>query len=572
MADSPIGALRLHVTRIAPGLAVALLLAPVLVGIGGTLLPAFGYAPTLGVQHFSLDAWRSLLEQPGLARSARISLQTGLSTTFISLLLVFGFLAAADGSRALSWIRRLVSPLLALPHAAAAFGMAFLIAPSGWLARLLSPWATGWQQPPDWLIVQDANGYAMIVGLVVKEVPFLLLMALTQLPQTDARRRLMLARSLGYSAFTAWLKVVGPSLYVLLRLPIYAVIAYASATVDVAIILGPSNPPTLAVSVLRWFNHPDLSMRAMASAGALLQGLVTLTALATWRSGEWLLAGLLRPGLVDGRRRLGDAWLAPVFRIAMLFSATLVILGMAGLALHSVAGSWRFPDALPATLSGAQWARAWPNIGGPMWSSVAIAAGATLISLVVVIAALQNEVRRQSVASALAMRLLYLPLIVPQTAFLFGLATVVESIGIRPGVIPVLIAHCVFVLPFVYLSLADPYRNFDRRWQMIAHSLGASSTRTFWRVRLPMLLTSILTAAALGMALSIGLYLPTLLFGAGHVNTLTTEALALAASGDRRVIGVWALLQALVPAVVFGAAIALPRLVWRNRRDLREGH
>jgi putative thiamine transport system permease protein len=572
VADSAGDAARRHATRIAPVIAVALLLIPVLVGIFGALMPAFGYAPMLGAHHFSLDAWHALLEQPGLTRSALISLQTGLSATFISLLLVFGFLAAADGTRALSWIRRLVSPLLALPHAAAAFGIAFLIAPSGWLARLLSPWATGWQQPPDWLIVQDASGYAMIAGLVVKEVPFLLLMALTQLPQTDARRRLMLARALGYSAFMAWLKVIGPSLYALLRLPIYAVIAYASATVDVAMILGPSNPPTLAVSVLRWFNHPDLSMRAMASAGALLQGLVTLAALATWRSGEWLLVRLLRPSLVDGRRRLADAWLAPFFRIAMLFSATLVILGITSLALHSVAGSWRFPDAFPATLSGTQWTRAWPNISEPLWSSVGIAAGATLISLIVAIAALQNEVRRKSVASALAMRLLYLPLIVPQTAFLFGLATVVESMGIRPGVVPVLFAHCVFVLPFVYLSLADPYRNLDQRWQMIAHSLGASSVRTFWCVRLPMLLTPILTAAALGMALSVGLYLPTLLFGAGQVNTLTTEALALAASGDRRVIGVWALLQTLVPMIGFGLALALPRLVWRNRRDLREGH
>ena len=46
-------------------------------------------------------------------------------------------------------------PLLAVPHLALAVGLAFLIAPSGWLVRLIAPWAAGWQTPPDVLLVQD---------------------------------------------------------------------------------------------------------------------------------------------------------------------------------------------------------------------------------------------------------------------------------------------------------------------------------------------------------------------------------------------------------------------------------
>lgn len=493
-------------------------------------------------------------------------------TPLISLTLVFGFLAAADSSRSLRFIRRVMAPLLALPHAAAAFGIAFLIAPSGWIARAVSPWASGWKQPPDLLIFQDPHGFALTLGLILKEVPFLLLMALAYLPQTNAPARLQLARSLGYAPLTAWFKVVAPALYPLIRLPVYAVIAYASSTIDMAMILGPSNPPTLAVAVLRWFNDPDLTMRTMASAGALLQLALTLAALLLWRLGEWVLARLFAPRISDGRRQHGDRLLQPLSRCLMVLCVMLLTAGMVGLALHSVAGPWRFPNALPDSLSGAQWLRAWPNVSAPLLTTVLIALASSSISLVLVIAVLQQELRSRTFASPRALNLLYLPLLVPQAAFLFGLVAALERSGLRPGLVAVIGTHCVFVLPYVYLSLAESYRRFDPRWQQLAQSLGASPRSSFFRIRLPMLFTPLLTAFAVGIAVSVGQYLPTLLPGAGQVNTVTTEALALSASGDRRVIGVWAVLQALVPALGFALALLLPRIIWRNRRALRDLH
>jgi putative thiamine transport system permease protein len=86
-----------------------------------------------------------------------------------------------------------------------------------------------------------------------------------------------------------------------------------------------------------------------------------------------------------------------------------------------------------------------------------------------------------------------------------------------------------------------------------------------------MLLRPLLTAAAVGFAVSVGQYLPTLLVGAGRVRTLTTEAVALASGGDRRVIGVYALMQALAALSPFLLAILLPRVLWRNRAGLRDG-
>ena len=145
------------------------------------------------------------------------------------------------------------------------------------------------------------------------------------------------------------------------------------------------------------------------------------------------------------------------------------------------------------------------------------------------------------------------------------------QVGADVGRVPVMIAHLVFVLPYVFLSLADPYRAWDTRMGTIATALGASPDRVLWRVRLPMLLRPILTALAVGLAVSVGQYLPTLLIGGGRVATLTTEAVALASGGDRRAIGVYGLMQTGAALIPFALALAVPALVWRKRQGLRYG-
>ncbi len=555
--------------RAAPFLAAMLLAGPIVAGLAGVLLPALGYMPALGGTAFGTAAWSGLFAEPGLWRSVLVSLLSGLVTTAVALGIVLLFLAGASGTRLYRWIVRLTSPLLAVPHAAAAFGFAFLIAPSGLLARLLSPWATGWERPADLLIVHDPWGITMMAGLIVKEVPFLLLLSLAALPQLDATRRLAVARGLGYRPLTAWLKAVAPGLYPLIRLPVYAVIVYASSTVDVALILGPTNPPTLSVAVLRWFQAAELAMRFQASAGAVLQLGVTLTALGLWRLGEAVVTVLAKGWLTGGGRGRCDTPLAALGGGAITFASASAFLGIGGLALASVSGLWRFPDALPAALTAEHWVDALPSIGGPLATSLLIGTIATAAALALVLAVLENEVRRGRPGGRAALRVLYLPLIVPQAAFLFGLAIAAEAAGAAPGFWPVTAGHALFVLPYVYLSLSAAYRRLDPRWTMTARTLGATPNRAFWRVRLPLLLAPCLTALAVGLAVSVGQYLPTLLLGAGRVATVTTEAVALASGGDRRIVGVWVLVQALLPAVGFAIALFVPRFVWRRRQALQ---
>ncbi|MCC4244394.1 ABC transporter permease [Stappia indica] len=553
--------------RLAPVLALALMLGPVAAGLFGTLLPAAGYVPALGGETVSLEPLRMFLAQPGIGLSAALSLGTGLAATFGAFAAVVLFTAAFEGTRFFRATRRLLSPLMAVPHAAAAFGLAFLITPSGFVMRLLSPWATGFQRPPDVLIVGDPLGLTMTLGLMAKEVPFLFLMLLAALPQSDPLRSRRVAASLGYAPVAAWLTTVLPRVYPQIRLPVFAVLAYATSVVDVALILGPTTPPPLAVRLTGWMNDPDLSLRFMASAGALVQLGLSLFAITVWIIGERLAVKLGRRWIESGRRSAAEHLATALSGSAMALLAAAMLSGLALLALWSVAGPWRFPDTFPLSFT----LRAWTMHGyaavDAIATTIAIALPVIAVAIALVLASLENETREGRARPRRSLLLLYLPLIVPQIAFVFGLQVLFLMAGLHDTLLAVALGHMVFVLPYVFLALSDPWRAVDPRYGHMAGALGASPARTFWRVRLPLARKAVATAAALGFAVSVAQYLPTLLIGGGRVSTVTTEAVALAAGGNRQLVGIYALLQMLLPFAAFLLAAAVPGVAYRRRRE-----
>ena len=127
-----------------------------------------------------------------------------------------------------------------------------------------------------------------------------------------------------------------------------------------------------------------------------------------------------------------------------------------------------------------------------------------------------------------------------------------------------------------YLSSIKERVKYELGWSNkeltdIAAALGKTPWQCFFAVRGPMLLKAILSAIALGFAVSAAQYLVTVLVGAGRLSTITIEAVALSSGGNRRVIGVYTLVQMLLPALAFAIAALVPAYLWRNRRGL-SGH
>ena len=94
-------------------------------------------------------------------------------------------------------------------------------------------------------------------------------------------------------------------------------------------------------------------------------------------------------------------------------------------------------------------------------------------------------------------RLTMAPIIVPTIIFavaIYGVFAKLKLIGEWYGLV---LAHTVLALPFVVLVMVAGLRDFDRSIEQAAEGLGASRWRTLWRVTLPLLRPSLISAGLL---------------------------------------------------------------------------
>lgn len=530
------------------------------------LLPGVGYLPALGRRSIDLAPLQAALLYPGLRAAAATTLLSGLLSTMVALLLAIGLIAVLDplgrgdrkGGR---WLRRAMLALIASPHIAVAVGLAFLVAPSGWLLRIAAS-ILSIDRPPDYLLVNDRAGLALALVLVIKETPFVLAVCLSALHRLDALSHLRICRSLGYGDAVAWPKIILPQLYRLIRLPVLAVLAYGLSVVDLSIVLGPSLPPTLPVLILRLMADPDLANRLTAAGAGLLQiGLVALAFLLWWCM-EQLFTRLIHRSVLRGRRDV-PAWLKNALRWAILAAGGVILfLGLAsiiGMAVWSFAAVWRFPDPLPGDVSLEAWRRAAGALAEPLRNSLDLALAAAAIAVAAAVACLELEDRIGTATGRRGEWILFLPLFAPEMGFLFGLDVAASGVGMTGSFAAVLWFHLLFVFPYVFLSLGEPWRALDSRYARTARCLGAGSWRVLLSVKAPLLRAPLALGIAVGLSVSLSLYLPTVLAGTGRITTVATETVTLYGGGDRRVLGVYTVLQTVLTALIFTTAVLAGR-------------
>jgi len=557
-----------RIVSFSPKLLILILILPVLCGLICVLLPALSWVPALEKTTLNLQGFIDLWQTPGITQMAALSLATGLISTLLAFVIALMILAAFFNSVWLQRVEHLLSPILVIPHAAAAIAVGFLIAPSGMFARLISPWLTGWEMAPDGMFPHDPYGISIILGLTLKELPFLLLMALGALAQPELGKKLRqqytVALNLGYYPITAFFKAVLPLLYPFLRLPILAVLAYASASVEMPLILGPNTPPTLAVSIIQWFNDVDLTLRIKASAGALLQLVLTAGLVAFWLIGEKTIKAIFNVSSVNGKRHYADAIWQKVTAILTVGVIGFMLLSLSGLVLWAFAGFWRFPAMLPEQFVLLHFQSAFTQMSTPLVNTLSIGAVSTAFAVFLTLLCLEAEQLSAKPLSHFTSFIIYLPLLVPSIAFLFGLVWLQQLANHQSEFFNVAFAHLLFVLPYVFLSLASSYRRLDSRFAHVAASLGAAPIKVFFQIKLPQLFAPILIAIALGLAISFGQYLPTLLAGGGRIATITTEAVTLANGASRRTSAVYAIMQMALPLIGFILAWVLPKYFFRS--------
>jgi putative thiamine transport system permease protein len=506
---------------------------------------------------FNPEAWRSLLSNPVLINSLLLSLWTGL----VSTLLAYGFTAWIIssnfiGKRLQAWVKRL--PLmLAVPHAAFAIGLVFLLSPSGWILRLLSPWLTGFEWPPAWLTTQDPFGIGLIIALVAKETPFLLWNAATQLSRDDVQTRWQrehaLAQTLGYSSANAFWRIIWPQLALRLRWPLLAVLAYGLTVVDMAIIIGPATPPTLSVQAWQWLQDTDSATSDVGAAAAALLAVCLLVC--TTLAAIYVRVNRHSDKLTSGERGLqkqllvATRWFANRFNVVLVLSSLYVVI-MLILAISSSSGVWGFPSVFPQTYTFDAWSSVWQS-SSAVWTTLSLAIFSSGLVLAWCVTWLELA---PPAWDATLRKLLYLPLLIPSVLWVVGLHQMSLTLGVDGRWLGLLLAHALAVLPYVFIALAPAYLGFDARYGQVSASLGRSRLAFLLQVKWPLLRASLASAFAVGFAVSVAQYLPTLFIGAGRFQTVTTEAVTLASGGQRSLTAAYAWLQFVLPLFCFAFA------------------
>lgn len=518
---------------------------------------------------FGVDAgaFSRVLGTPGVGLSIASSIWSGSIATVISLILAHLAvgLAVSDGWR--TRLNALTLPLLAMPHLAIGIGLALLLAPSGVIMRLLSPWATGFELPPDWLTVQDPAALSLIAGLVLKETCFLIMALMAALAQVPSARLQLQARTLGYGPLKSWLIAVAPLLQQQIRLPLAAVLVFGISNVELAIPLGPGLPPTFSVLLWRWFTDPDPLIHSQAYAGTLVLLLATAATLIVAATASNLARYALRSSAQGGRRQSDDRFAQGVIKATLILLWAVGALAVVSIVLRSAAGAWRFPALLPAGDWLSRWNDVLPTAGNTVAITVALATATALVGLALVLPAAE-QCRQDGRTRAIVSAWLFLPLLVPQMTFLFGVQVLLVRMNIDGTFVAVLWSHLVFALPYLWGLLAPARAAIDPRYQQVAATLGASPSKTWLSITAPLLARSGLLALALAFSVSIALYLPTLFAGAGRFSTAATEAAAAAGSGNLRLASMHALLLAVLPLLAFAGAYASGSWLFRHRHGV----
>jgi spermidine/putrescine transport system permease protein len=77
------------------------------------------------------------------------------------------------------------------------------------------------------------------------------------------------------------------------------------------------------------------------------------------------------------------------------------------------------------------------------------------------------------------------------------------AIGIELGFISLLLAHITFCLPFVIIAVYSRLRGFDVKMLEAARDLGASESRVFWKIILPLAVPAVASGWLLSFTLSL---------------------------------------------------------------------
>ena len=144
-----------------------------------------------------------------------------------------------------------------------------------------------------------------------------------------------------------------------------------------------------------------------------------------------------------------------------------------------------------------------PGLREALVNSLEIAALSTVIATVLGTMMALALVRYQFRGRGATNFFIFLPLASPEIVLGASLLSLFIAIGYTTGFTTILIAHVMFNISFVVVTVRSRLIGFDRSLEEAAQDLGANGFQTFIRITLPLIAPGVLAAALLAFALSV---------------------------------------------------------------------
>jgi spermidine/putrescine transport system permease protein len=275
--------------------------------------------------------------------------------------------------------------------------------------------------------------------------------------------------------------------------------------------------------------------------------------------------------------RFVDRWAVPVFAVLALAYLILPIAIIIVFSFNDPPGKFNF---VWGELSLEAWQNPLGRLGleAALRTSLVVAFGSTLVATILgTMIALSLE-RYTFRGRGMAVGFIFVPLATPEiimgasllTLFVVTaqepLKTITGGVLFPLGTQTILIAHIMFCISFVVVTVRARIAGFPRHLEEAAMDLGANEWVTFWKVTFPLIFPGIMAAALLAFSLSIDDFIVTN-FTSGTANTFP--------------IWVWASIRNNLPpqvhvigTIIFVTAVTLVALstlrgIWVERQAAR---
>jgi len=222
------------------------------------------------------------------------------------------------------------------------------------------------------------------------------------------------------------------------------------------------------------------------------------------------------------RRRFGaeafERWLLPIYTLGVVAFLALPVAVMIMFSFNDPTGR---SNLIFKQFSFDAWLNPLgrPGLGEAVLNSLYVGFGATLISTILGTLIALALVRYQFRARGATNMLIFLPMSTPEVVLGASLLTMFVSTAKVPfvpegllfplNIRTILIAHVMFCISYVVVTVKARLQNFPRHLEEAAMDLGANEWTTFWKVTFPLILPGVVAAALLAFSLSIDDYVIT---------------------------------------------------------------